>query len=183
MRWFQLTCILVTLLTSTELSFATSSTEKKVSHPAPKAVASPKPSMKYTPITRNMWVIIASNFSLPHSADSADVQKQIKWFQTHPKYFNRIATQGQPYIEYIYREVKKRGLPGELVLLPMIESAYDPFAYSWVGAAGLWQMMPATGANFGLKQDWWYDGRKDIISSTKAALDYLSYLETFFKGN
>lgn len=131
----------------------------------------------------NMWRVIASNFSLPHYTDTPAVQRQITWFQTHPKFFNKVANQGQPYMYYIYEEVKKRGLPGELVLLPMIESAYDPFAYSWVGAAGLWQMMPATGANFGLKQDWWYDGRKDIISSTTAALDYLTYLETFFNGN
>lgn len=131
----------------------------------------------------DMWHIIAANFSLNHYANTPEVQKQIKWFLANPSYFQKIATQGQPYMYYIYQEVKQRGLPGELVLLPMIESAYDPFAYSWVGAAGLWQMMPATGANFGLKEDWWYDGRKDIIASTSAALDYLTYLETFFNGN
>ena len=148
------------------------------------ASASPNPSIRSPQTnTSNMWAVIAANFQLPHYTNNPEVLRQIHWFQSHPAYFTKIANQGQPYIQYIYQQVKMHGLPGELVLLPMIESAYDPFAYSWVGAAGLWQMMPATGSNFGLKQDWWYDGRKDIVSSTQAALDYLTYLETFFNGN
>ncbi|NNM58646.1 MAG: transglycosylase SLT domain-containing protein [Legionellales bacterium] len=185
MRWYRLISLFMILLTTATVGLAGSTTEKKVDNTSQKTLQLTKKKLyhQYTPITQNMWTIIASNFSLSHKVDNDDVQKQIKWFQNHPQYFTRIATQGQPYVQYIYEQVKTRGLPGELVLLPMIESAYDPFAYSWVGAAGLWQMMPATGANFGLKQDWWYDGRKDIISSTKAALDYLSYLQTFFNGN
>lgn len=82
-----------------------------------------------------------------------------------------------------YCRGKKRNLPGELALLPMIESAYDPFAYSVAGAAGLWQLMPQTGAGLGLKQDWWFDARRSISSSTDAALNYLLYLNKFFNGN
>lgn len=176
--------LLVLLLTLTTVSW--SAVNLASSGKTPKTAITPtvhtSKTVSHTQ-SNDMWSIIASNFYLPHGADTPSVQKQIQWFQTHQKYFEKIANQGQPYMYYIYQSVKKRGLPGELVLLPMIESAYDPFAYSWVGAAGLWQMMPATGSNFGLKQDWWYDGRKDIISSTDAALDYLTYLETFFNGN
>jgi membrane-bound lytic murein transglycosylase D len=194
MQWCRFVSLLSVLLIISDAAVAKSSAEAnppsvKFNVSTPLKLSAPATSEKssYTPSyvhsSNNMWAVIASNFSLPHYADTPAVQRQIQWFQTHQKYFNKVASQGQPYMFYIYEEVKKRGLPGELVLLPMIESAYDPFAYSWVGAAGLWQMMPATGANFGLKQDWWYDGRKDIISSTSAALDYLTYLDTFFNGN
>jgi len=131
----------------------------------------------------NLWKQIAHDFSLNHHANRAEVQKQIKWFQKNPDYIKKIGKYGKYYMYYVYHEVKRRNLPTELVLLPMIESAYDPFAYSWVGAAGIWQMMPQTGASFGLKHDWWYDGRKAIKPETRAALDYLTYIDSFFNGN
>ena len=130
----------------------------------------------------SLWTQIADDFTLKHETDNAEVQKQIKWFQDHPEYIQKVGQYGQDYMYYIYHEVKRRNLPGELALLPVIESAYDPFAYSWVGAAGIWQIMPQTGTGFGLKQDWWYDGRKAIEPSTRAALDYLTYLDSFFNG-
>ena len=74
-------------------------------------------------------------------------------------------------------------MPLEFALLPVVESAYEPFAYSVSRAAGLWQFIPATGVRFGLKQDWWYDGRRDVIESTRAALDYLQALHDQFDGN
>lgn len=174
---------LIAFFTMPALATAPHTTHNTTASSSKKTLSTVKKHTVSSHIPTNMWVLIASDFSLPHYANAPDVKKQIKWFQANPKYFLKVASQGQPYIYYIYQQVKKRNLPGELVLLPMIESAYDPFAYSWVGAAGLWQMMPATGANFGLKQDWWYDGRKDVISSTNAALDYLTYLETFFNGD
>lgn len=131
----------------------------------------------------NLWTQIAHDFSLPHYTNSPEVKKQIRWFQKHPEYLQKVGKYGQDYMYYIYHEVKRRNLPTELALLPIIESAYDPFAYSWVGAAGIWQIMPRTGKGFGLKQDWWYDGRKAIEPSTRAALDYLTYLNSFFNGN
>ncbi|MDH4126814.1 MAG: LysM peptidoglycan-binding domain-containing protein, partial [Gammaproteobacteria bacterium] len=79
----------------------------------------------------------------------------------------------------ISAELDRRGLPLELALLPIVESAYDPFAYSHGRAAGLWQMIPGTAKRFGVRQNWWYDGRRDIVDSTRAALDYLSYLYEF----
>lgn len=184
MQWFRFIRYLVPACIIAQAAVAqpvAPASHKAVTAASIKAVAKSVPVHKVS--SSNMWDMMAGNFSIPHYTNTPEVQRQIKWFAEHPKYFEKIAAQGQPYFYYIYQEVKKRHLPGELVLLPMIESAYDPFAYSWVGAAGLWQMMPATGSNFGLKQDWWYDGRKDVMNSTKAALDYLTYLQTFFNNN
>ena len=84
---------------------------------------------------------------------------------------------------HVVTEVEARGMPLEFALLPVVESAYEPFAYSVSRAAGLWQFIPATGVRFGLKQDWWYDGRRDVIESTRAALDYLQALHDQFDGD
>ena len=85
-----------------------------------------------------------------------------------------------PYLHHIVKEIESRGMPLELALLPVVESAFEPYAQSWVRANGLWQFMPGTGERFGLKQDWWYDGRRDVIASTRAALDYLQYMHDEF---
>ncbi len=131
--------------------------------------------------TRNIWNTLASDFSLPdETPESPEVRAQINWYMRNQVYLKKIAEQARPYLYYIHQQVRRRGLPGELALLPMIESNYDPFAYSKVGASGLWQMMPGTASGFGIKVDWWYDGRRDIIASTNAALDYFSYLGNFF---
>ena len=131
----------------------------------------------------NMWDVLRQEFILPHYEDNPAVQEQIRWFLNHQDFLMHSATRAAPYLYYILQQVRKRHLPAELVLLPMIESAYNPFAYSTAGAAGIWQMMPRTASGFGIKQNWWYDGRRDVVASTKAALDYLSYLGSFFEGN
>lgn len=131
----------------------------------------------------NLWEYIADNFQLDHQANRKEVKQQIRYFQNHQAYLRRVTKQAQPYMYYITQIVEKHNLPGELVLLPVIESAYDPFAHSWVGAAGLWQFMPATATDVGVKQNWWYDGRRDVISSTDGALKYLTYLNRLFKHN
>lgn len=110
-------------------------------------------------------------------------QGEIAWFQRNQEYLDRMADRAQFYLPYIVREVEKRGLPSELALLPVVESAFQPFAYSPAGAAGIWQFMPATGRVFGLKQNWWYDGRRDIVESTDAALNYLERLSAHFDGD
>jgi membrane-bound lytic murein transglycosylase D len=120
---------------------------------------------------------------ISHEVTRPEVQEQIRWLTAHPSYLHKVSRQSEPYIYHIVAQIKKRRLPGELALLPMIESAYDPFAYSGAGAAGLWQLMPKTGSGLGLKQDWWFDGRRSIGPSTDAALNYLVYLNTFFDGN
>lgn len=131
----------------------------------------------------DLWQRITENYQMPHYANHPAVIQQINWFKAHPEFIYRVVHQGTPYFYHVTKQVSKSQMPGELVLLPMIESAYDPFAYSWVGAAGLWQFMPPTAKESGLKQDWWFDGRRDIINSTDAALRYLSYLNKFFNGN
>ncbi|KTC78382.1 lytic transglycosylase [Legionella brunensis] len=132
--------------------------------------------------TQNVWDVMRNQFSLNHETTQPEVQTQLRWLVSHPSYLNKLA-RSEPYIYHIVTEIKKRGLPGELALVPMIESAYDPFAYSGAGAAGLWQLMPGTGNNLGLKQDWWFDARRSIRPSTDAALNYLTYLNKYFNGN
>ena len=134
--------------------------------------------------TDSLWTQLQENFRLPANIENnPSVQKQIDWYIRHKYYVTKMAQHAAPYLYYIYQQVQERKLPAILVIMPFIESAYNPCVYSDVGAAGLWQLMPGTGTGFGLKQDWWYDGRRDIIASTDAALDYLTYLNNFFNGN
>ncbi|HEX4153907.1 MAG TPA: LysM peptidoglycan-binding domain-containing protein [Steroidobacteraceae bacterium] len=111
------------------------------------------------------------------------IDQQLAWFQHNPDYLERVFQRAQRYLYHVVTEVEARGMPLEFALLPVVESAYEPFAYSVGHAAGLWQFIPATGARFGLKQDWWYDGRRDVIESTRAALDYLQALHDQFNGD
>jgi soluble lytic murein transglycosylase-like protein len=114
--------------------------------------------------------------------DNNRTAAELKWFVKHPDYLNRVFTRAQRYLPYILAELERRDMPLELALLPIVESAYDPFAYSHGRAAGLWQMIPGTAKRFGIKQNWWYDGRRDVVDSTRAALDYLEYLEDLNDG-
>jgi len=115
--------------------------------------------------------------------DNHRTEAEKKWFVKHPDYMDRVFTRAQRYLPYIVAELERRDMPLELALLPIVESAYDPFAYSHGRAAGLWQMIPGTAKRFGIKQNWWYDGRRDVVDSTRAALDYLEYLYKFNNGN
>jgi membrane-bound lytic murein transglycosylase D len=111
------------------------------------------------------------------------IDREVDYFATHTEYVERVFDRAAPYLYYITTEVEARGLPLELALLPVIESAFQPYAYSHARASGLWQFMAATGSRFQLKQDWWYDGRRDVVAATNAALDYLTYLHDLFDGN
>ena len=111
------------------------------------------------------------------------IDTQLAWFEHNPDYLERVFQRGQRYMYHIVTEVEARGMPLEFALLPVVESAYEPFAYSTSRAAGLWQFIPGTGVRFGLKQNWWYDGRRDVIESTRAALDYLQALHDQFDGD
>ena len=121
-------------------------------------------------------------FSLDYE-DNKRIAAERNWFVRHPDYLERVFTRAQRYLPYILAEIESRGLPLELALLPIVESAYDPFAYSHGRAAGLWQMIPGTARRFGIKQNWWYDGRRDVVDSTRAALDYLEYLHELNEGD
>jgi membrane-bound lytic murein transglycosylase D len=111
------------------------------------------------------------------------IDKEADWFARNPDHIARVFQRAAPYLHYIVEEVERRGLPQELALLPVIESAFQPFAYSSARAMGLWQFIPTTGTRFNLKQDWWYDGRRDVVAATHAALDYLTYLRDHFDGD
>ena len=111
------------------------------------------------------------------------IDQQLSWFLHNQDYLERVFQRGQRYMYHVITEVEARGMPLEFALLPVVESAYEPFAYSVSRAAGLWQFIPATGVRFGLKQDWWFDGRRDVIESTRAALDYLQALHDQFDGD
>lgn len=112
--------------------------------------------------------------------DSRQIDQQLAWFANNPQYLERVFGRASLYMHHIVQEIEARGMPMELALLPVIESAFEPYARSWATANGLWQFMPGTGEKFGLKQDWWYDGRRDVIASTNAALNYLQYMHDEF---
>jgi len=114
---------------------------------------------------------------------NARVQAELDWFLKHPDYLDRVFTRAQRYLPYIVAELESRDLPMEIALLPIVESAFDPFAYSHGRAAGLWQLIPGTARRFGVRQNWWYDGRRDIVDSTRAALDYLAALHELMEGD
>jgi membrane-bound lytic murein transglycosylase D len=122
---------------------------------------------------------IRAGFKL-EDVESRQIDTQLAWFANNPQYLERVFGRASLYMHHIVQEIESRGMPLELALLPVIESAFEPYAQSWVRANGLWQFMPGTGERFGLKQDWWYDGRRDVIASTKAALDYLQYMHDEF---
>ncbi|TCJ13193.1 LysM peptidoglycan-binding domain-containing protein [Parasulfuritortus cantonensis] len=112
--------------------------------------------------------------------DSPLVDRQISWFLDHPAYLEAASKRARLFLYHITEQVEARGLPMELALLPVVESAYNPRALSHANASGIWQFMPATGRIFGLKQNGWYDGRQDVLTATDAALDYLAKLKTMF---
>src|SRR5690554_4299940 len=131
----------------------------------------------------DLWDRLRAGFQMDHSVDNARVQAQLDWYARHPRYIDRVVERGSRYLYHILEETEKRGLPNELALLPIVESAFDPFAYSHGRAAGLWQFIPSTGKYFGLTQSWWHDDRRDVIAATDAALTYLDRLANRFDGD
>jgi membrane-bound lytic murein transglycosylase D len=133
--------------------------------------------------TLSIWPRVRAGFQLPDDIEHQSLQNEIDWLARHPEYMQRVMRRADPFLYYILEEAEKRNLPTELVLLPIVESAYQPFAYSHGRAAGIWQFIPSTGRQYGLKQNWWYDGRRDIHASTQSALNYLEKLNKMFKGD
>jgi membrane-bound lytic murein transglycosylase D len=124
-----------------------------------------------------------AGFRLPDESDRTAVDQQLRWYAGNPDYLQRAFSRADLYLYQIVTELERRGMPLELALLPVVESAFEPYAYSRARASGLWQFIPGTGSKYGLKQDWWYDGRRDIVESTRAALDYLQSLHDEFNGD
>lgn len=123
----------------------------------------------------DLWDRIRKGFAMP-DLDSPLVAKHQAYYLNHPQYLARITERSRRYLHHIVEEIEKRGMPMELALLPMVESAFDPMAYSRARASGLWQFVPSTARTYQLKQDWWVDQRRDIVASTSAALDYLQII-------
>ena len=124
------------------------------------------------PTYSNLWDRMRAGFALP-PLDSPLVNKHIQYYSHKPEYLERMFERGSRYLFYIVEEIEKRGMPGELALLPFVESAMNPTAISPAKAAGLWQFIPSTGKAYNLSQNWWVDNRRDPVHSTQAALDYL----------
>ena len=127
----------------------------------------------------DLWQRIRNGFLLD-PLDSRLVQEHEAWYSSRPDYIKRFVDRGSRYLHHIVEEVEKRGMPTEIALLPVVESAFNPQAYSRSKASGLWQFIPSTGRNYGLAQDHWKDNRRDIVAATHAALNYLQRLYDMF---
>ncbi|UZE97880.1 lytic transglycosylase [Alkalimarinus alittae] len=138
---------------------------------------------KATSSEQDLWDRMRRGFALDLAPNNPRFMNQLNWYKKHQRYLDRTTARSSRYLYHIVQETEKRGMPLELALLPVVESAFDPFAYSHGRASGIWQFIPGTGKAFGLKQDWWYDGRRDIVASTDAALTYLQALSNRFDGD
>lgn len=130
----------------------------------------------------DLWQRLRAGYAMP-PLNSPLIARHEQWFANNPEYMEAMVHRARMYLYYIVEEVEKRGIPMEIALLPAIESAYKPQAYSRARAAGLWQFIPSTGRIYGLRMNWWYDGRRDVLASTQAALDYLEKLRDQFNGD
>ncbi len=153
---------------------ATVSTEASAPESSP--VTPPMPEV-------DIWARLRQGYRLDLELDNSRVQQDIRWYSKHTEYLDRVQERAAPYLHFILEEIEKRNMPAEFALLPVVESAFQPFAYSPGRAAGLWQFIPSTGRMYKLKQNWWYDGRRDVVAATRAALDYLSALAKQFDGD
>ena len=142
----------------------------EVSNQAPVNIDKNASDLRQRIITGYNMPDINSSFTGTHEA----------WYASRPDYMKRMIGRSQRYLYHIVVEVEKRGMPSEIALLPMVESAFNPVASSRSKASGIWQFMPATGKTFGLKQDWWVDNRRDVTAATSAALTYLQKLHGMF---
>ncbi|NBY05797.1 MAG: LysM peptidoglycan-binding domain-containing protein [Betaproteobacteria bacterium] len=127
----------------------------------------------------DLWERIRRGFAMP-DLESPLVLDRTQWYAARGDYLQRMTDRSSKYLYHIVEEIERRGMPTELALLPFIESAFNPQAVSTARATGMWQFMPATGKNFDLKQNAFRDDRRDVLASTRAALDYLQKLHTQF---
>lgn len=126
---------------------------------------------------------VVAGMTFSRAVEDQRVQKYLDYYSRNQDYVDRVFNRGNRYLYHIVEQLEARGMPAELALLPIVESAFNPFAYSHSGASGLWQFIPSTASHYGLRQDWWYEGRRDLVDSTAAALTYLDYLHKLFDGD
>ena len=150
--------------------------------PAPPSLPSAFEDLDDVPLPDpDLWQRIRKGFAL-EALETPLVAEHEAWYSSRPEYIKRFVDRGSLYLHYIVEQVEKRNMPMEIALLPVIESAFNPKAYSRAKASGIWQFIPSTGKNYGLAQDWWKDNRRDIVAATDAALNYLQRLHDMF-GN
>jgi membrane-bound lytic murein transglycosylase D len=167
------------------------SASRQTGAPDPRSPASEQPELRDDPAhagadpaaTTDVWQRIRSGLTLDRQLSQAVVREKLAFYARKQEFLDRVAERARPYLFHIVEELDKRNMPRELALLPIVESAYQPFAYSRSRASGIWQFIPSTGLRYGLKQNWWYDGRRDIVEATRAALDYLEKLNAEFNGD
>ncbi len=145
--------------------------------PTPTPQANDAPRADY-----GLWTRLGQNFTM-HTIENERIDAEVFFYQARLDQLHRVSKRAEPYLFFIVEQLRERGMPLELALLPIVESSYQPQATSRSQAAGLWQFIPSTGTQYGLKQNWWYDGRRDVQASTQAALDYLQYLNNMFNGD
>jgi membrane-bound lytic murein transglycosylase D len=130
------------------------------------------PTLDLTAEPADLWERIRNGFAMPDLVSPLVMQHQASYLN-RPQNLARVIQRSRRYLHHIVEEIEKRGMPTELALLPIVESAFNPMALSRARASGLWQFIPSTGREFQLRQNWWVDERRDIVASTAAALDYL----------
>ena len=145
----------------------------------PKRLSSPQQGTGHTEHL-SVWSRLRAGFQLDHSVQNPIVQQEIRFLMRNPNSWQQRAKRFQLHLPYMVEQVELLNLPTELALVPLVESGMDPYAFSHGGAAGLWQFIPATAKRFGLQTNWWYDGRRDIVAATDAALAYFSFLHQTF---
>lgn len=162
--------------TSTPAPQAAAEAEPETQSPAPireAMIITPEPP------AADVWERIRNGYGMKELKDPL-IKRHEKWYASHPDYVLRMSERARRYLFYIVEEVERRGMPMEIALLPVIESAFNPGANSVASASGIWQFIPSTGKHFGMEQNWWHDGRRDIIGATNGALDYLQKLHDQF---
>lgn len=133
--------------------------------------------------TDDLWQLTRANLKFSADYNKNRVVKEINFYNNYPKHMSKVSKQASPYYHYVLQEVLKRGYPSEVALLPVVESLYNPAATSYGKAAGIWQFIPSTATYLGISINSWYDGRRDVITSTQTALDYLASLNKRFDGD
>ncbi len=164
---------------SAEAAVAAAEPGESATAPVVADASVPAPPAQYADLFDRM----RAGFKLDDGEERRAIDQQLRWYANNPDYLQRAFGRADLYLYHIVNELEARGMPLELALLPVVESAFEPYAYSRASASGLWQFIPGTGSRYGLRQDWWYDGRRDIVESTRAALDYLQSLHDEFGGD
>ncbi|MFQ3175530.1 MAG: membrane-bound lytic murein transglycosylase D [Psychromonas sp.] len=176
----------ITACTSTDVLVGTAPSAKNIEQPQHEKLSRPvEPELaaligeKSLPVSYdNLWLKLAKGFEF-EVPENARIAKQRNYFLRHPNHLAQVSKRAEPFLYLIIEQIEAKNLPLDLALLPVVESTFNPFAYSQSHASGLWQFMPGTGVRFGLTQDWWYDGRRDVYASTDAALTYMDILHNY----